>query len=253
MPVAVMNQGLPLLELGSLFSASSCLRGMMTLAGGRTTRMQDAIRILMLLDAAAEPLPQASSDPALSSAVGIVRTQVRLQKLDFWVRNPDYLANELLNDFENGDRDPTLLILAEQILDSEEPELRRYPMLRYLFGAYEQLDDALAVLRQADLVVRRLRGTPGHITQHDYYVLAEGRAKVSEIMSKYPPLAWYGARSKLVVALADGQGATQLKDRQYLQEEYLNTPHGLRIPSITDRARARLATLRLDGRVNRAV
>lgn len=215
--------------------------------------MQDAIRLLMLINAAAEPITQPSPDPALSSSVGIVRTQIRLQKLDFWVRNPDYLANELLNDFENGDRDPSLLVLAEQILDSEEPELRRYPMLRYLFGAYEQLDDALAVLRQADLVVRRLRGTPGHITQHDYYLLADGRAKATEITAKYPVLAWYAARSELVVALADGQGATQLKDRQYLQEEYLNTPHGLRIPSITDRARARLANLRLAERVEKAV
>lgn len=225
---------------------------MITLTGGRTTRMQDAIRILMLLDAAAEPLAEASTEPALSSAVGVVRTQIRLQKLDFWVRNPDYLANELLNDFENGDRDPALLMLAEQILDSEEPELRRYPMLRYLFGAYEQLDDALAILRQADLVVRRLRGAPGHITQHDYYLLEEGRAKVSEIAQKYPALDWYSARSKLVVALADGMGATQLKDRQYLQEEYLNTPHGFRIPSITDRARNRLSDLRLDGTIKDA-
>lgn len=57
----------------------------------------------------------------------VVRTLVRLQKLDFWVRNPDYLANELLNDFENGDQDLALLAIAGEILDSEEPELRRRP------------------------------------------------------------------------------------------------------------------------------
>ena len=42
----------------------------------------------------------------------MVESQVRLQKLDFWVRNPDYLANELLNDYESGDQDPSLLQLA---------------------------------------------------------------------------------------------------------------------------------------------
>src|SRR6478672_11151576 len=124
---------------------------------GPTTRMQDAVRLLMLLNEAAEDITDAdiAGDPALETAIGVVRTQVRLQKLDFWVRNPDYLANELLNDYVNGDQDPTLLQIAGEILDSEEPELRRYPMLRYLFGAYEDLEDALAVLRQADLVVRR--------------------------------------------------------------------------------------------------
>lgn len=211
--------------------------------------MQDAVRILMLIDAAAEPLDDEplTDDSALQSAVGVVRTQVRLQKLDFWVRNPDYLANELLNDYENGDSDTTLLNLAGEILDSEEPELRRYPMLRYLFGAYEDLEDALAILRQADLVVRRLRGRPNHIGRHDYYLLAAGRSKAEEIVASYPEIAWYATRSKLVVALADGQGATQLKDRQYLQDEYVNTPYGSRIPSIAERARRRLAEMRQQG------
>ena len=37
-----------------------------------------------------------------------------------------------------------LLKHAAAILDSEEPEVRRYPMLRHHFGAYAWLDDALA-------------------------------------------------------------------------------------------------------------
>jgi hypothetical protein len=215
--------------------------------GGPTTRMQDAVRLLMLINEAAEPVSDADvgGDAALETAVGVVRSQVRLQKLDFWVRNPDYLANELLNDYDNGDNDPTLLHLAAEILDSEEPELRRYPMLRYLFGAYEDLEDALAVLRQADLVVRRKKGRPGHVIQTNYFLLAAGREMVKVIRGEYEDLAWYSARSALVVELASGHGATELKDRQYIQEEYLNTPNGVRIPSITERARKRLADIRV--------
>ncbi len=214
--------------------------------GGPTTRMQDAVRLLMLITEAAEPLSDEDivGDPALETAVGVVRTQVRLQKLDFWVRNPDYLANELLNDYVNGDQDPALLQLAGQILDSEEPELRRYPMLRYLFGAYEDLEDALAVLRQADLVVRRKKGRPGHVVQTNYFLLMAGRDMVARIRAEYEDLAWYSFRSALVVQLASGQGATALKDRQYIQEEYLQTPNGVRIPSIAERARKRLASIR---------
>ncbi|MGC4939825.1 hypothetical protein [Kribbella sp. DT2] len=208
--------------------------------------MQDAVRILMLIDRAADPVDELdiADDPALQTAVGVVRTQVRLQKLDFWVRNPDYLANELLNDYESGDHDPALLGLATDILDSEEPELRRYPMLRYLFGAYEDLEDALSVLRHADLVVRRKKGRPGHVVQTNYFLLQAGRDMVEKIRADFPDLMWYSARSALVVELAAGQGATQLKDRQYIVEEYLTTPNGVRIPSIADRARQRLAEIR---------
>jgi hypothetical protein len=211
-----------------------------------TTRMQDAVRILMLIDRAAEPVSPnvADGDAALATAVGVVESQVRLQKLDFWVRNPDYLANELLNDYANGDKDPSLIGMAADILDSEEPELRRYPMLRYLFGAYEDLEDALSVLRQADLVVRRKRGHPGHVSRTDYYLLQAGRDLAVKIRTDYPDLAWYSTRSALVVQLADGQGATQLKDRQYIVDEYMKTPNGYRIPSITERARGRLEDLR---------
>lgn len=213
-----------------------------------TTRMQDAVRILMLIDKAAGPISASdvSADAALASAVGVVRSQVRLQKLDFWVRNPDYLANELLNDYENGDHDLALLGLAAEILDTEEPEMRRYPMLRYLFGAYEDLEDALAVLRHADLVVRRKHGRPGHVTRTDYFLLQAGRDTVARIGTDFPELMWYSTRSALVVQLAEGQGATQLKDRQYIVDEYLNTSHGVRIPSITERARGRLAAIRED-------
>jgi len=216
--------------------------------GSHTTRMQDAVRILMLIDRAAEPVTAAdvAGDSALAMAVGVVRSQVRLQKLDFWVRNPDYLSNELLNDYENGDQDSTLLGLAADILDSEEPELRRYPMLRYLFGAYEDLEDALAVLRQADLVVRRKRGRPGHVRRTDYFLLQAGRDMVARIRVDFPDLIWYSARSALVVQLSEGHGATQLKDRQYIVEEYLNTPNGVRIPNITKRARQRLALIRAE-------
>ncbi len=70
------------------------------------------------------------------------RSQALLQKLDFWLRNPDYLADELITRFETEGNDDDLE-LARQILQSDEPEVRSYQMLRYLFGAYEPLDSSL--------------------------------------------------------------------------------------------------------------
>ncbi|ADU09671.1 hypothetical protein ML5_4163 [Micromonospora sp. L5] len=187
------------------------------------------------------PLP----DPTLAEAVAVLETQVKLQKIDFWVRNPDFLAATLLKDYEIS-REPYLLQLAEEILTSEEPEVRRYPMIRYLFGAYEQLDDALAVLRSAGLIIRRKRGTPGHVQQHDYFLTARGRQAVDTILSTEPVFAYYVDRVNLVAALTEGYGGTQLKARQYLHEEYRDTPIGDRIGSIAAQTRARLAELRAE-------
>ena len=90
-----------------------------------TSREQDAVRILMLLDSAGEQVDDTElALPGLARAVVVVRTTVRLQKLDFWLRNPDYLADELLNDYETSREEP-LLAMAASILDSEEPEVRQ--------------------------------------------------------------------------------------------------------------------------------
>lgn len=211
-----------------------------------TSREQDAVRLLLLIDGACEPVTSAEAlDPALAGAVGVVRSQVLLQKLDFWLRNPDYLANELLDAYEQH-REQHLLDKAAVILDSEEPEVRRYPMLRHYFGAYEPLDDALAVLRSAGLLVRRRRGTVEHVRQHDYYLLALGRDVAREIVAAAPEFEYYVARVALVLEMAGGRGGSELKKQQYLQREYAQTPLGTRIGAVTAQARARLAELQLD-------
>lgn len=209
-----------------------------------TSREQDAVRILLLIDGAAGPLSSPiADDDALIDAVGVVEGQTRLQKLDFWLRSPDYLADELLNDYERSG-ETRLLDLATHILDSEEPEVRRYPMLRHHFGAYEPLDDALAVLRSAGLVVRRRRGQVGRTSRHDYYLLNRGREVAQTVVAKAPPFRYYVDRVQLVLDLADGRGGNDLKNRQYLQDEYATTERGTRIGSISARARSRLAQLR---------
>lgn len=213
--------------------------------GPATSREQDAVRILLLIDGACEPLsvPE-QAEPVLQQAVGVMRTQVKLQKLDFWLRNPDFLANELLNGYE-ATGEAELLEHAAAILDSEEPEVRRYPMLRHHFGAYGWLDDALAVLRSAGLIIRQRRGTIEHVRQHDYYLLQHGRHVVQEIIREAPAFAYYVDRVGLVLALAGDRLGSELKDMQYRIPEYAETPRGQEIRSISAKARGRrLAALR---------
>jgi hypothetical protein len=198
------------------------------------------VRILLIIAAAAVPIERADvHDPALADAVAVLESQVRLQKLDFWVRNPDFFADELLNEYERcGDIE--LLHQAEAILDSDEPEVRRYPMIRFLFGAYEPLDDALAVLRSAHLVVRRKRGSAGRVHQHDYYLTRAGRDAADRLLHDAPAFSYFVERTRAVAAFAEGYRGTQLKDRQYLQTEYRETQIGNRIAAISSRVRARL-------------
>src|SRR4051812_31970804 len=48
-----------------------------------TSRMQDAVRLLLLIDGAAEPVGSPPPPAAPDGAAGVLRTQVLLQKLDF--------------------------------------------------------------------------------------------------------------------------------------------------------------------------
>jgi hypothetical protein len=112
---------------------------------------RDALRILFILKAGGSPVAPADADLAL-----IFKGEARLQAFDFWVRNPDYLAAELLDAYVET-KDNSCFEAAQAILDDEEPDLRRVPMIRYFFGAYERLDDALSLLRSRDLL--RITGT----------------------------------------------------------------------------------------------
>jgi hypothetical protein len=207
-----------------------------------TSRLQDAVRLLLLIDGAGEPLPDAAAGDFPAGAVAVFRTQVALQKLDFWLRNPDYLAELMLDKFEETG-DVEMLDMARRILDAEEPEVRRYPMLRYRFGAYEPLDDALAVLAAAGLVIRRREGKVGHTRQHNYYLTETGRSVARDIVGDVPELRWYVDRVALLLRLVDGIGPTALKDMQYTQPEYAAAAWRTRIGSIAPRVRERLAEL----------
>ncbi|MGW3658022.1 hypothetical protein ACWD6R_21020 [Streptomyces sp. NPDC005151] len=94
----------------------------------------------------------------------MLRAEGRLQKLDFWLRNPDYLADELLNDYER-EKEAINLELAGGILDSDEPEICAIRMLRYLFGAFEYIDQAMSILAAPRLVLVVPRRTAKRVLQ----------------------------------------------------------------------------------------
>ena len=142
---------------------------------------RDALRILFILKAGGNPAEPQAADCAL-----IFKGEARLQAFDFWMRNPDYLAAELLDLFAET-RDKSYYETAQTILDNEEPDLRRVPMIRYFFGAYERLDDALSLLTSRDLVrITGIKGVNNKVLETDFVLTKSGYDTCLTAVSQAP-------------------------------------------------------------------
>lgn len=205
---------------------------------GNRSPYRDALRILYILVAGSSPFP----DNQESGAVAIFKGEKRLHAFEFWMRNPDYLAEELLDLYERTN-ETRYLNEAISILDAEEPDIRRFPMIRWKFGAYEPLDDTLSILVCRNLIKITGRMSSDKVLETDYLILSSATNLTQRIVAEFPPLDWYAQRAKLVAEIAGDSRGAALKDRQYKKEEYAATQWGGVIPAITSRVRARLNSL----------
>lgn len=200
------------------------------------TRTQHAIRLLVLMSRCGEQATK-SDPPGMTS---VVRSELRLQAMDFWLRNPDYLADELITLVESGAIEDAYLDVAEHLLNDPEPDLRYYPMPKWLHGAFEPLDDAFSLLETYGLATALRRGTPGRNVEQTQFFLTDAGAAAAADLANDPILGWYAQQVKLVALVARDDVGSHLKDRQYLQTTYANTSLGANIASIADRVRARI-------------
>lgn len=199
---------------------------------------RNALRILFILVKGSAP----AGAEVVPGFDNLFKGETRVQALDFWTRYPDYLADELLSLFEEtGDRD--FLNEAEQIFADEEPDLRRVPMLRRYFGAYEPLDTVLGILRSRELVLPRSRKMESGKDEHEFLVGPLARNLIARIVTEVPGLDWYDRRVALVLKVAGGRGGFPLKKRQHEQKEYHDAQIGDLIPTTAERVRRRLQHL----------
>lgn len=202
--------------------------------------MQHAIRVLVILDGCGEPAKQ--GDPA--GCVAVIRAELRLQALDFWLRNPDYLAGELLKKVEVRDLPAQeYLQVVEDMLESPEPDLHWYPMPRWHHGAYEAIDDAFSVLSTYGLALVRRMGGVKKTARSQFFLTEAGRAAVAGLAQE-PVLSWYTQQVKHVALVAGDEIGSTLKKRQYEQAEYARTKLGVNIAPIHDGVRERLAAIK---------
>jgi len=199
---------------------------------------RNALRILFILVKGSRP----AAGEAVDGFDHVFRGETKVQALDFWVRYPDYLADELISLYEQTGL-VEHLTAAEQIFAKEEPDLRRVPMLRLYFGAYEPLDTVLGYLKSRGLILPRSRPMETGRDEHDFLVSAKARDLVQQITSEVPELSWYDQRVDLVLRVAGGRGGYALKKRQHEQKEYHDAAYGDLIPTTAERVRRRLADL----------
>lgn len=200
------------------------------------SRVQHAVRLLTLLSVCGDPIGGVDQ----TEMFAVIRSEKRLQALDFWLRNPDYLADELLNVIGTPGMDHSYVEVARALLETEEPQLHHYPMPKWFYGAYEAVDDAMALLETYGLAHIRRRGAPPKRLQNSFFLTADGKRAADDLAST-PGLDWYGQQSKLVHLVAGSDSGNRLKERQYAQEGYAETQWGYAISSIADQVQRRLA------------
>jgi hypothetical protein len=199
----------------------------------KTSHLQDAVRILVLLHACGDRRDLA--DAPHGDAVAVIRAESRLQALDFWLRNPDYLAYEVLDNFEERG-DVADIELARDLLADE---VRAFPALRHLYGAYTEIDRAMGVLRSL-LLAWDVRRAPAVRRRRDIYLLPAGQSLIDDAIQQADDLAWYVDRAQIVATVAGPQRGRALKDHQKRLTEYRDIAWGAAIEPIADRVRERL-------------
>ncbi|MNX72391.1 hypothetical protein D3C86_1037450 [compost metagenome] len=133
---------------------------------------------------------------------------------------------------------------AFQVMKGDEPDIRRMHMLRFFFGAWEQIDDSMSQLLSLGLAtVKRSIKSDGKIGRSDFFLLEAGRKFANELAANAPPLAWYRDRAALVAMVAGNGSGDELKDRQYKQAEYQEARWGHVIGPINQRILKRLKEL----------
>jgi hypothetical protein len=208
---------------------------------------QAAVRIILILDKLGES-PSAPELVVFPDAVKVIRATSRLAKLDFWLRNPDYLANELLHDLESEAVNPEVCLThVERMLSGDAPTLHLYPMQRYMYGAWELPDNAMALLKSHGLVNQRRAASSdadhSGRARRDYFLLQAGAQILANMRTEVEQLSWYDLQADAIGLLNIGPSGAAARARQYEQPEYAATPIGQIIQPILERTRARFAAL----------
>ena len=168
----------------------------------------------------------------------IFESEVRIQKIDFLLRNPDYFAYELIqkasaNEFSKEEIKEDI----KHIYHNGEPIIMRLEMERFFFGAYEDIDDVIAFLHSYGFISFSSKKSIDMKTiNKKYYISSKSLEKINDI-DNFPTVKWYANRCELIKKYFGDVNGTLLKDNQYKIDEYKNTSYKTFISSIDGKVR----------------
>lgn len=155
----------------------------------------------------------------------IFKSEVRIQKIDFLIRNPDYLSYELLLIAVNEpSKKQDIKQIVKSIYVTAEPQLRRLEMERFFFGAYEDIDDVIGFLKSIGYIgFTSKKSSDLKTIEKQYFVTQTAITKTNFAINNLPALEWYAKRCELIKKYFGNLSGSQLKVSQYQIEEYRNT------------------------------
>lgn len=195
------------------------------------------LRILFILHFFSKPY----SNSDKPDRVAIFETEVRIQKIDFLIRNPDYLAYEILSLLKEGklQKSDEVKVIIEDIFKKNEPVIRKQEMERFFFGAFEDLDDIIAFLKAFGFIeFESEKNIAGNVVGKKYFLTRFGKEKINKGISTIDSLEWYEKRCRLILRFFGNMTGSELKIRQYQIKEYKDTPLNQYIEGIEDKTRS---------------
>ncbi|MFZ2634224.1 MAG: hypothetical protein WA081_17560 [Desulfosalsimonadaceae bacterium] len=211
---------------------------MLTNLKGLDFHYRDAIRLLYILTGLAEPI---TGEILPNKPSHIFTGEKRLMALDFYMRYPDYLANQLVKQYEDS-KDPRLLRLAKEIMDGDEPDIRTILMVKWKHGAYQKVETALSIL-EAPGLIKTVQDTASQGQPWTYLLFPQAFTVAQNAVVQQPSLAWYPRQVKALMHLPYKKSGTSLKQDQYSVPEYERAELGHVIPPIKHQVLNRLEKL----------
>jgi hypothetical protein len=202
---------------------------------------KDRIRVFLILYSFSEVYID-SSTPTFKR---LFESEVKLQKLDFWVRNPDYFSYSLLDLAEKEpEKKAEIKDIVLKIFNDREPEIRRDDMRKFLYGAHEDINNAIGFLDSVDLIkFVSKKDVTLRSREKKYFITDFGVNKIINNLPNLPFLKWYDDRCLLIKNYFGDKNGTQLKDIQYQIDAYAQTAYGQLIPNISHLVKEKYETI----------
>ena len=173
--------------------------------------------------------------------VRVLSPEYYLQKLDFLVRNPSYLAYELIDLHRLGipeasDADHVKSHIRSLIRE-REPEQRTDPYRRFWRGAYENIDRVEAWWYSRGLIYtgyerRGIIGS-GAAPWKYFFLTFKGEEEAKRLAEQVEAARWYDARVRLIHSYFKSLSPTRLKDLQYTHDPYREAQLNEMIPDLS--------------------